>query len=196
MPKWRNWQTHETQNLAVVTPCRFKSDLRHILQIAIKQATKKPVKIKIIGLDPTKPCPPIEALAKLGRSRMTRKSVMFSDSCIFCKIILKKITPKSIILENEHVLVIPDINPKAPVHYLIIPKKHIIDLVQISEQDMHYAYEMLKATHEIGKNLNTQNMPKAFNIVSNNGAAAGQSVFHLHWHFLAGKNIYSGGFSL
>ncbi|MFH1832108.1 MAG: HIT domain-containing protein [bacterium] len=118
---------------------------------------------------------------------------MFDNSCIFCKIIQKKIQPASIIKENEFILVIPDINPKAPIHYLIIPKKHIIDLTCLTDTDNQYALEMVKAMTELGNNLTG---PKAFNIVSNNGSDAGQSVLHLHWHFLAGKNIYNSGFSL
>ena len=114
--------------------------------------------------------------------------------CIFCKIIEKKIESK-IIDENKHVIVIEDIHPKAPVHYLIIPKIHVKSINEMEDTEEHYSAvrEMFKIIRKIAKNLPE---PKAFTLVSNNGAASGQSVFHMHWHLLSGKNIYSSGFKL
>jgi len=108
--------------------------------------------------------------------------------CIFCKIITKKI-PSSPIFENEHVFVIPDIAPKAPIHYLIMPKKHIENLLDLADQDRLLAGRLLEAARDLGVQLGS----KSFNLISNNGAGAGQSVFHLHFHFLAGKNVYQEG---
>ena len=116
---------------------------------------------------------------------------MLSD-CIFCKIINQEIS-STIIKENEHVIVVNDISPKAPIHYLIFPKKHIKDLRALPDSDNYYAFELIKMAKELSKTLPP---PAAFNLVSNNGREAGQSVFHLHWHFLSGKNIYEGGFTL
>jgi diadenosine tetraphosphate (Ap4A) HIT family hydrolase len=113
-------------------------------------------------------------------------------ACIFCKIIKKEI-PSTVMYENEFVLVVNDISPKAPIHYLIFPKKHIVDISHVVAEDWCCIVETLKMASELGKKLLP---PSAFNLISNNGAAAGQSVFHMHWHFLAGKNIYEGGFSL
>ena len=116
---------------------------------------------------------------------------MLDSSCIFCKIIQGSI-PSTVVLENEYVKVIKDIHPKAPIHYLIIPKKHFVDISDLTETDMQFGWQLLKAARDIAKAENIT----SFNLVSNNGTTSGQSVLHLHFHFIAGKNIYSGGFSL
>lgn len=107
------------------------------------------------------------------------------NSCIFCKIIAKQI-PSHIIAENDHVLVIKDINPKAPIHYLIIPKKHFADLGQMEIEDLELAGQMLMMAKIVSSTLPE---PKAFKLVVNNGADAGQMVFHSHIHFLAGQKM-------
>ena len=107
--------------------------------------------------------------------------------CLFCKIIDKQI-PSNIIDENDHVLVIEDIKPKAPIHYLIIPKIHVINVNHLEDTDEHNTAvsSMFAMLRKLAKNLAE---PQAFRLVANNGAEAGQCVFHMHWHFLAGKNI-------
>ncbi|MFA6527810.1 MAG: HIT domain-containing protein [Candidatus Babeliales bacterium] len=112
-------------------------------------------------------------------------------ACIFCRIIRGEIR-SPIVQESEHVLVISDIAPKAPIHYLILPKKHIENMASITTADKDICWAMWDMAQRLSKDLPDQ----AFNVIVNNGAAAGQSVFHLHWHFIAGKNIYSSGFSL
>lgn len=113
-------------------------------------------------------------------------------NCIFCKIIDKEIS-STIIDENEHVIVIQDINPKAPIHYLIIPKIHVANINDLTDEHNTVVLEMWKMIRKLASNLPE---PKAFNLISNNGAAAGQCVFHMHWHFIAGKNLYSSGLKL
>ncbi len=116
-----------------------------------------------------------------------------TNSCIFCKIISKEI-PATIIMETDHVIVVEDLHPKAPVHYLIIPKIHRDNILHLEDSDADLAWQVLKTVRELGKGLDE---PRAFNLISNNGAEAGQSVHHLHVHFLSGKNLYaSGGLSL
>ncbi|MBY0353556.1 HIT domain-containing protein [Candidatus Babeliales bacterium] len=117
---------------------------------------------------------------------------MFSPSCIFCKIIQGTLPAKKI-TENEYVIVVQDITPKAPVHYLIIPKKHIVDMSALTPADKDFSLAMVNMVTELSTTLTT---PPSFNIVSNNGRASGQSVFHLHWHFLAGRNVYEQGLKL
>lgn len=117
---------------------------------------------------------------------------MSEVSCIFCKIIDRKI-PGTIILENDLVIVIKDIAPKAPIHYLIMPKTHRADVSSLQPEDAPIVWEMMRAAQELGKTVAPE---QAFNLIINNGAAAGQLIFHLHWHFLAGKNLYSSEFSL
>jgi len=110
---------------------------------------------------------------------------MSEQNCIFCSIINKKI-PATVVVENDDVLVINDIHPKAPVHYLVIPKKHVPDFMMLTDDSMlHNVREMIQ---KIGASLPGQ----AFRLLVNNGAGAGQSVFHLHVHMLAGKTM--GGF--
>jgi histidine triad (HIT) family protein len=118
--------------------------------------------------------------------------------CIFCKIIKKDI-PSKIIKETEYILVIKDLHPKAPYHYLIIPKKHIINLNYLEELDSHYLLDVAKIAKQIAIDIQKEkglSGPASFNLISNNGADAGQSVFHMHWHFLAGKDLYKGDLKL
>lgn len=110
---------------------------------------------------------------------------MIKADCIFCKIIGKEI-PASIIKETDDIIVIKDIAPKTPIHYLIIPKKHIVDLQSLEGVDKELACNMLFMAHELAKDLPGS---KAFRLVSNNGHDAGQRVFHIHFHFLAGREL-------
>lgn len=116
---------------------------------------------------------------------------MFDQSCIFCKIIQRTIKA-TVVRENDHVIVIEDISPKAPTHFLIIPKKHIINIATMQPDEKSYALEIITMAHELSRALSIEN----FNLISNNGAGAGQSVFHMHMHFLAGKNLYHQGLQL
>lgn len=109
---------------------------------------------------------------------------MSDASCIFCKIINREIKSE-IIQENDQVVVVKDINPKAPVHYLIIPKKHFENLLTFDD-DKEVACAVMAMARDLGKALDK---PQAFNVISNNGAEVGQSVFHMHWHFLSGSHI-------
>ncbi len=107
------------------------------------------------------------------------------SKCIFCAIIAGQ-TPSTKVVENENILVIKDISPKAPIHYLIIPKKHIADIQSFDPEDTLLAGQMIMMAHELAKKLPE---PGAFRLVVNSGADAGQCVFHVHMHFLAGKEI-------
>lgn len=110
---------------------------------------------------------------------------MSQQSCVFCNIIAGKI-PATKAYENNHVLVIKDIAPKAPVHLLIIPKIHVPDVATLTEAHAEYATAALLVTAELQKQLTGS---QSFRLISNTGADAGQSVFHLHFHFLSGKKM-------
>lgn len=108
-----------------------------------------------------------------------------NQSCIFCKIINKQI-PAAIVTENDHVLVIKDIAPKAPIHYLIIPKVCIKNVADLSEATKDVPTHILMMAQQLSQKLSGS---QAFRLMFNNGADAGQSVFHLHCHFLSGKKM-------
>ncbi len=108
-----------------------------------------------------------------------------SDSCIFCKILARQI-PSSIIAENDYVFVLKDIAPKAPIHYLIIPKKHISDIASLTQDDKLIAASILYMAQHLSK---TVDGAQSFKLINNNGTSVGQSVFHIHFHFLAGSRL-------
>ena len=108
-----------------------------------------------------------------------------SDS-LFTKIINKQI-PADIVYEDELCFAIKDINPQAPVHLLLIPKKPIDMLSHAGNEDQALLGHMLLAVGKITRQLKVDG---AFRLAINNGAPAGQSVFHLHMHILAGRPLH------
>jgi histidine triad (HIT) family protein len=104
-------------------------------------------------------------------------------STLFSRIIAREI-PADIVYEDDMCLAFRDINPQAPTHALIIPKKEIPRLADAGEQDAALLGHLMLATAKIARQLGVED---AFRVVVNNGAAAGQSVFHLHLHLLAGR---------
>ncbi|MFL2733830.1 MAG: histidine triad nucleotide-binding protein [Gammaproteobacteria bacterium] len=108
---------------------------------------------------------------------------------IFQKIIDREV-PSKILFEDDKCIVIEDIAPKAPTHLLVIPKKPIKKLSEVKPDDKNLLGHLMVVISEITKQLNIED---AFNIIINNGEEAGQTVFHLHIHILAGKN-FSGFF--
>jgi len=104
---------------------------------------------------------------------------------LFTKIINREL-PADIVYEDEQCLAFKDINPQAPLHILIIPKKHIEKISDAQDEDQELlGHLMLKAT-QIAQE---QGFGDAFRLVVNNGAGAGQAVFHLHVHILAGRGF-------
>lgn len=102
------------------------------------------------------------------------------SSCIFCKIISGEL-PVPRVYEDDTVIVINDIAPQAPVHLLIIPKKHVENIVQLTEQDFFLGEVIFKTAQRVSKNIGIN----SFKLLLNNGFAAGQTVFHMHAHLLA-----------
>jgi histidine triad (HIT) family protein len=109
------------------------------------------------------------------------KESKMSD-CIFCKIIANQIPSKKI-FESETVICIQDSNPKAPIHYLIIPKHHCTNVSTLTPSLQTLPYELFCAAQKLS-HINQNH--SEYRLVINNGAKVGQSVFHLHMHFLAG----------
>ena len=103
---------------------------------------------------------------------------------IFCKIIKKEL-PADIIAEGENWIAINDIHPQAPVHVLIIPKKHF-DFPDIDDSDAGLVGELLIAADKVAKKLN---LKKGFRIIINQGEHGGQLVPHFHIHLLGGRHL-------
>ncbi len=108
---------------------------------------------------------------------------MHDQNCIFCKIIAGQI-PGKVILETELSLVVQDIAPQAPIHYLILPKQHIVDVAELATADSQIILDLMKIPARLAANLGSDS---SFKLLTNNGYAAGQRVFHLHFHFMAGN---------
>ena len=104
---------------------------------------------------------------------------------LFGKIIRREI-PADIVYEDDLCLAFRDINPQAPTHVLVIPKKEIAQLSDAGAEDQAVLGHLLLAAGKIARSLGVGD---AFRLVVNNGAAAGQSVFHLHVHILAGRKM-------
>lgn len=104
--------------------------------------------------------------------------------CIFCKIVTGEI-PADVVAETAHTIAFRDINPKAPVHVLVVPKVHQPDAAALAEAEPAVAAELLAQTRVIA----TQEGYEDYNLVFNTGAAAGQTVFHAHVHLLAGVDV-------
>ena len=110
----------------------------------------------------------------------------FLSSCIFCSIIQKNI-PANIILENELAVVFSDINPIAPTHLLIIPKVHIESISHIKEEHSSYLSAIFFATSFLATKLQVKE--NSYRLVFNTNKLAGQTVFHIHGHFLANREF-------
>ncbi len=105
------------------------------------------------------------------------------QDCIFCKIIRGDLVSTKII-EDEHLIVIQDIQPQAPIHYLIIPKEHIQDVQSMKESNLFYAESFFAMAQRLSENVAGA---QDFKLHINSGKKAGQIVMHLHMHFIAGK---------
>lgn len=111
--------------------------------------------------------------------------------CIFCKIIAGEI-PSAKVYEDEYVYCFKDIAPIAPIHYLIIPKTHISGADKINEENSQLVAKVFEAAAKIAKTEGIE----SFRIINNCGDDAGQTVKHLHFHFIAGVKMGWGPESL
>lgn len=104
--------------------------------------------------------------------------------CLFCKILAGDI-PADKLFEDDDVLAFRDIAPQAPVHFLVIPKKHISGPGGVSEDDERLIGKVMRVGHQVAK----QEGVEQYRVVFNNGAEAGQTVFHIHMHILGGRSM-------
>ena len=109
-----------------------------------------------------------------------------SDNCLFCKIVSGAIATQRI-YEDDSVLAFPDIAPQAPVHALVIPKRHIVSLDALNEADRGEMGHLLERTAHVARLLGVHEA--GYRTIINTNAHGGQMVFHLHCHILGGKPI-------
>ena len=111
---------------------------------------------------------------------------MSNDRCLFCRIASGDISAKKV-HEDDEVVAFHDINPQAPTHVLVIPRKHIASLDALTDADAATVGTALVRTGEIARNLHLE--ADGYRVVVNTGEAAGQTVFHIHFHILGGRNF-------
>ncbi|BBA37293.1 diadenosine tetraphosphate (Ap4A) hydrolase-like HIT family hydrolase [Methylocaldum marinum] len=104
--------------------------------------------------------------------------------CLFCKMVAGEIKP-AVVYENDHVLAFRDIRPRAPVHVLVIPKRHIPTLDDLSESDSALPHELLQAVRKVAHSEGIAET--GFRTVINCRGDSGQEVYHLHLHVLGGR---------
>lgn len=109
------------------------------------------------------------------------------SDCIFCRIVLKKI-PARIVYEDESVLAFEDVNPQAPVHVLVIPKKHIPTTLELTEDDNALIGHLFQTANRIAKERGIEQ--RGFRLVMNTNHESGQSVYHIHLHLLGGRLMH------
>ena len=107
------------------------------------------------------------------------------NDCLFCKIAAGEI-PSSKVYEDENVFAFRDIAPQAPVHILVIPREHIASAGEVTAENSHLVSACFEAIAKIAKQ---EKLNGGFRVISNCGEDAGQTVQHLHFHILAGKNM-------
>src|SRR3989338_9204219 len=104
--------------------------------------------------------------------------------CVFCRVISGEL-PSKFVYTGERLVAFKDLNPQAPTHVLLVPKKHIPSLAASEPQDQEILGEIQRVAKEIAGTLKLE----AFRLVLNNGKMAGQTVDHLHYHLLGGRRM-------
>ena len=108
------------------------------------------------------------------------------SECLFCKIVERTI-PAPLVYEDELVVAFDDINPQAPTHTLVIPRKHVTSIAELQDSDVQLLGRLMLAGNKIAKLKGIADA--GYRLVVNTGAHGGQSVFHLHLHVLGGRHL-------
>lgn len=108
-----------------------------------------------------------------------------NENCLFCKIIAGEI-PSAKVYEDEYVFAFRDIQPQAPVHVLVVPKRHIENIDALDESNELYAARCLTAIAKIAR---SEGLDGGYRAISNCGVDGGQSVMHLHFHLIGGEKL-------
>ena len=125
-------------------------------------------------------------LTRLKMARHNRCEVLYMDNCLFCKIAEGQI-PSKIVYQDEDVVAFEDINPQAPHHILLIPRRHIASMADLTEEDGHVLVVLFMVAARLAQKLGLAE--RGYRFVTNVGPDAGQSVFHLHFHLLGGRKF-------
>jgi histidine triad (HIT) family protein len=112
---------------------------------------------------------------------------MATTECIFCKIVAGEL-PATVVRQDEHTLAFRDINPQAPTHVLVVPKRHIPAVDALEEGDAELVGRLVLAAKEVARQEGISGA--GYRLVFNNGPAAGQSVDHIHLHVLGGRQLH------
>ena len=115
---------------------------------------------------------------------MADRDPTYEADCLFCRIAAGEI-PADIVFEDDTVLVFRDINPKAPIHVLAIPRRHLASVADLTDADGELLAALFRAMRRVAEEAGL----RGYRILSNVGAEAGQSVFHLHFHLLGGRPL-------
>jgi histidine triad (HIT) family protein len=110
-----------------------------------------------------------------------------SENCLFCGIVEKKI-PGKIVYEDAHAIAFEDVNPQAPVHLLVIPRKHIVSLSTLEPEDDAVLAHLFSVVSSLAREKGI--VESGYRTVINSGRGAGQTVFHLHVHLLSGRAFH------
>ena len=108
------------------------------------------------------------------------------DECIFCQIVAGAI-PSKTLYQDEQVLAFDDINPQAPVHMLVIPKRHVVSLDDTQDSDKELLGQLMIVCAKMARKRDLEG--SGYRVVTNIGREAGQTVFHLHLHVLGGRSF-------
>lgn len=111
---------------------------------------------------------------------------MSNDRCLFCRISSGEINAKKV-YEDDQVIAFHDINPQAPTHVLVIPRRHIASLDALTDADAATVGTLITRAAALARELHLES--EGYRLVANNGEAAGQTVFHIHFHLLGGRNF-------
>ena len=121
------------------------------------------------------------------REQFINKGIeIMNGDCLFCKIVNGDINA-DVVFESENIIAFNDINPQAPTHILIIPKRHIPTINDLIESDCDNLGQLFLVAASIAKKNNFSN--EGYRVVMNCNSAAGQTVFHLHLHLLGGRTL-------
>jgi histidine triad (HIT) family protein len=108
------------------------------------------------------------------------------SECLFCRIIEGRM-PAKILYQDEHTLAFDDINPQAPVHSLVIPKRHVLSVHTLEESDQALLGRLLVTCNKVARDKGLSD--RGFRLVVNTGHDGGQTVSHLHFHVLGGRHL-------